>query len=121
MVINRFPSARPLLNYPGRLLPFMARLSDSQVDAALKRLEGWRREGGYIVKDYRFRSFPAGIRFVDKVALTAEAQEHHPDIHVVWTTVTLKITTHDEGGLTEWDVELAKAIDRRPPRRSKPR
>ena len=53
-----------------------------------------------------------GIRFVDKVAKIAESQEHHPDINVVWTTVTLKIQTHDEGGLTKWDIALAKEIEK---------
>jgi 4a-hydroxytetrahydrobiopterin dehydratase len=87
------------------------KLSDAKVESALKSLPGWKREGEYITKEFHFRTFPAGIRFVDAVALVAEAQEHHPDIHVVWTTITLKITTHDEGGLTEWDVALAKAIE----------
>lgn len=99
----------------------MPRLSDAQVARGLKGLAGWRREGDYIVKDYRFRSFPAGIRFVDKVAEVAESQEHHPDIQVVWTTVTLKITTHDEGGLTKWDLALAEAIDRSASQRGKAR
>ena len=53
---------------------------------------------------------------MDGVAKIAESEEHHPDIHVVWTTVTLKITTHDEGGLTKWDVALAKAIEKYVPR-----
>jgi 4a-hydroxytetrahydrobiopterin dehydratase len=90
----------------------VSRLSEAQVDRALKPLAGWRREGDYITKEFRFKTFLAGIRFVDAVALVAEAQEHHPDIHVVWTTVTLKITTHDEGGLTKWDFDLARAIEK---------
>src|SRR5580658_7116297 len=90
----------------------MTKLSDAQVERALEYLAGWRREGDFITKDFHFRTFLAGIRFVDSVALVAEAQEHHPDIHVVWTTVTLKITTHDEGGLTKWDLGLAKAIEK---------
>ena len=83
----------------------------AQVERALEPLKGWRRQGDYITKDFRFPTFLEGIRFVDAVALVAEAQEHHPDIHVVWTTVTLKIQTHDEGGLTKWDFDLAKAIE----------
>lgn len=90
----------------------MARLSDAQVDRAIESLDGWRRDGDFLTKDFRFRTFMAGIRFVDALALVAEAQEHHPDIHVVWTTVTLRIQTHDEGGLTEMDVELANAIEK---------
>jgi 4a-hydroxytetrahydrobiopterin dehydratase len=89
----------------------MVKLSDAQVESALKSLPGWKRDGDFIAKEFHFRTFPAGIRFVDAVALVAEAQEHHPDIHVIWTTVTLKITTHDEGGLTKWDIGLAKAIE----------
>ncbi len=86
---------------------------DAQVERALASLPGWRRDGDFIAKEFRFPTFLAGIRFVDAVALVAEAQEHHPDIHVVWTTVTLKIQTHDEGGLTKWDFDLANAIEGR--------
>jgi len=98
----------------------MTKLSEAQVERALKSLPGWRREGEFITKEFHFQTFMAGIRFVDKVALIAEAQEHHPDIHVVWTTVTLKIQTHDEGGITEWDVGLAGEIEKRLSRAKKP-
>src|ERR1700686_5868147 len=90
----------------------MAKMSDAQVDRALKSTTGWRRETDFITKDFRFRTFLAGIRFVDKVALIAESQQNHPDIQVVWTTVTLRIQTHDEGGITKWDVGLAKEIEK---------
>jgi 4a-hydroxytetrahydrobiopterin dehydratase len=90
----------------------MAKLSDAQVKSALKPLKGWKRDGDFITKAFKFRTFLAGIRFVDKVALIAEAQEHHPDIKVVWTTVTLSIQTHDEGGITEWDIGLAGEIEK---------
>jgi 4a-hydroxytetrahydrobiopterin dehydratase len=90
----------------------VTRLSDDEVERALKPLAGWRRDGDYITKEFHFPTFLAGIRFVDAIALVAEAQEHHPDIHVVWTTVTLKVQTHEEGGLTKWDIDLAKAIEK---------
>lgn len=90
----------------------MAKLSDAQVEGALKSLKGWRRDGDFITKDFRFRTFLGGIRFVDAVAKIAESQEHHPDIHVVWTKVTLSVQTHDEGGITKWDVALAKEIEK---------
>lgn len=90
----------------------MTKLSDAQVERALKSLAGWRREGGFITKEFRFRTFLAGIRFVDEVAAIAESQEHHPDIQVVWTTVTLRIQTHDEGGITGWDAALAEEIEK---------
>jgi 4a-hydroxytetrahydrobiopterin dehydratase len=94
----------------------MAKLSDTQVERALKSLPGWSRQGDYLEKEFKFKEFLGGIRFVDGVAKIAESEEHHPDIHVVWTTVTLKITTHDEGGLTKWDIGLASAIEKYVPR-----
>ncbi|HUK75935.1 MAG TPA: 4a-hydroxytetrahydrobiopterin dehydratase [Nitrososphaerales archaeon] len=90
----------------------MAKLSDAEVASALKGLKGWKREGDYITKAFKFKTFLAGIRFVDAVAKVAEQQEHHPDINVVWTTVTLSIQTHDEGGITDLDVGLAREIER---------
>jgi len=99
----------------------MAKLSDAQVERALKSLTGWTRDGDFLMKEFHFRTFLAGIRFVDAVALIAEAQEHHPDIRVVWTTVTLNIQTHDEGGITEWDVALAKEIEKHIIRGKKPK
>jgi 4a-hydroxytetrahydrobiopterin dehydratase len=109
--ISSHPNAGAL-NYLGASHGLMAKLSDSQVELALGSLPGWKRTGEYLVKEFKFKEFLGGIRFVDAVAKIAEAQEHHPDIHVVWTTVTLRITTHDEGGLTKWDVALAKAIEK---------
>lgn len=91
----------------------MAKLSAAEVERALKPLKGWKRDGDFITKAFKFQTFLEGIRFVDQVALVAESQEHHPDIQVVWTTVTLKIQTHDEGGLTEWDIGLAREIEKR--------
>jgi len=90
----------------------MAKLSDNEIESAMKSLKGWRRDEDFIAKEFRFKAFMDGIRFVDDVAVIAESQEHHPDIHVVWTTVTLKIQTHDEGGITNWDVSLAKEIEK---------
>ena len=90
----------------------MAKMSDGEVERALKPLKGWSRDGDFITKEFRFRAFMDGIRFVDKVARIAESQEHHPDINVVWTTVTLNIQTHDEGGITKWDIGLAKEIEK---------
>src|SRR6266550_1832156 len=83
----------------------MAKLSDGEVERALASLKGWSRDGDFITKEFHFRAFMDGIRFVDKVAKIA-------DMQVVWTTVTLKIQTHDEGGITKWDIALAKEIEK---------
>jgi 4a-hydroxytetrahydrobiopterin dehydratase len=89
----------------------MARLSPSQVDAKLKPLKGWRRKGDFITKTFKFRTFMGGIEFVDDVAEIAEGLDHHPDIHIVWTTIKLEIQTHDEGGITQLDIRLASRVE----------
>jgi 4a-hydroxytetrahydrobiopterin dehydratase len=91
----------------------LTRLTDAQIESKMEALPGWERRGDFIVKSFRFKKFMEGISFVDKVALIAEKLDHHPDIHVVWTTVTLQIQTHDEGGLTSLDFRLASEIEKR--------
>lgn len=87
-------------------------MSNPEISTRLKTLEGWKCEGNFIKKAFDFPSFMEGIAFVDRVAAIAEREEHHPDIQVRYTTVTLSIQTHSEGGVTEWDVELAGAIEK---------
>lgn len=87
-------------------------LTDSEVSKRLRSLKGWKHEGAFIEKTYEFPAFMKGIDFIVKVARVAEREEHHPDIHVRYTSVTLSIQTHSEGGVTEWDLDLAEAIDK---------
>ncbi len=87
-------------------------LSDSEISRRLGKLKGWKHEGKFIVKTFEFKEFMDGIEFIRKVALVAEAQEHHPDMGVRYTTITLSIQTHSEGGVTEWDLDLAEAIEK---------
>lgn len=86
-------------------------LDEEQVIRQLGKLEGWSLKGNFITKEFEFKTFMDGINFVLAVAKVAEAQEHHPDINVVWTTVTLSVQTHSEGGVTKYDVDLAKAVE----------
>jgi 4a-hydroxytetrahydrobiopterin dehydratase len=88
------------------------KLSEPEIAKALERLEGWERDGETIRKLYTFKTFADGIRFVDRVAVEADAQDHHPDIDIRYTTVVLTLSTHSAGGLTSKDVELAETIDR---------
>ncbi len=83
-----------------------------EIRQKLRALEGWRVRGRFITKTFEFGEFMEGIAFVNDVARVAEKQEHHPDINVRYTTVKLSIQTHSEGGVTSWDIALAKAIDR---------
>jgi len=86
-------------------------LKDSEIRSRLKHLKGWKHEGEFIAKTFKFEHFMDGISFINSVAKVAEEQEHHPDIHVRYTSVTLSIQTHSEGGVTKWDIELAEAVE----------
>jgi 4a-hydroxytetrahydrobiopterin dehydratase len=95
---------------PGRPMPRL--LSAREVKEKLRGLEGWKHRGHFITKTFVFNEFMDGISFLNEVAKAAEKQEHHPDIKIRYTSVTLSIQTHSEGGVTSWDIGLARAIDR---------
>ena len=87
-------------------------MSDSEVQQALGRLDGWAYEGGKLTKTFQFGSFKEAMSFLVRISFEAEAQEHHPEIHNVYNRVALSLATHDAGGrVTEKDVALAKAIE----------
>jgi 4a-hydroxytetrahydrobiopterin dehydratase len=87
------------------------RLSDDEVREGLARLPGWERDGDVIRRSFELPGFPAAIAFVVRVGFLAEAADHHPDLDVRWRTVHVALTTHDAGGLTARDLELAARID----------
>ncbi len=89
----------------------MATLSDADVDSALQRLPSWERDGDAIVKTFELASFPDAIAFVVRVGFLAEKANHHPDLDIRWRRVRVALTTHDAGGLTQRDVDLASAIE----------
>lgn len=88
------------------------RLDDDAIARGLLTLPGWTREGNAITKRYTFATFAEGIRFVDRVAVAADAADHHPDIDIRWTTVVVSLSTHSAGGLTGKDLALAAAIEK---------
>ena len=81
--------------------------------AALGELEGWQEVDGRdaIAKGFRFKDFNAAFGFMTRVALLAEKQDHHPEWFNVYNRVDITLSTHDAGGLSERDIQLAKAID----------
>lgn len=89
----------------------MVRLDSAAISAALTRLEGWQRVGDTLEKTVTLSSFLAAIAFVDDVAAVAHELDHHPDILIQSRRVTLTLTTHDAGGLTDLDLDTAAAID----------
>ncbi len=87
-------------------------LPSGEVDRVIDRdLPGWRREDRGIRKRFRRASFPEAIAFVGRVAELAESANHHPDIDVRGRTVILYLTTHEAGGVTRLDLDLARRID----------
>jgi 4a-hydroxytetrahydrobiopterin dehydratase len=88
------------------------KLTELEIAEALGRVPAWSREGGTIRRALTFPTFAEGVRFVDRVAVEADALDHHPDIDIRYTTVTLVLSTHSAGGLTSLDVDLAERIDR---------
>ena len=89
----------------------MAVLSDAELQAGLAALSGWERRGDEIVKSFEWASFPDAVALVVRVGFLAEKADHHPDIDIRWRTVTFALTTHDAGGLTQRDLDLASAIE----------
>jgi 4a-hydroxytetrahydrobiopterin dehydratase len=86
-------------------------LEDEDLSAALKKCPEWEYEKNSINRTFEFEEFMDGIDFVNSVADIADEAQHHPDIRINYTKVTLKLTTHDAGGVTEADVELAQRVD----------
>jgi 4a-hydroxytetrahydrobiopterin dehydratase len=87
-------------------------LSDDQITEALRDLPGWEARAGVLHRDVTAPDFLTGIALVSEVAQAAEAQDHHPDIDIRWTTVSFTLSTHSEGGITAKDVTLARDINR---------
>jgi 4a-hydroxytetrahydrobiopterin dehydratase len=89
----------------------MPKLSEAQIDNELKTLPGWEFQDNSLRKLFRFNEFMNGIRFIGRIAEIAEADDHHPDMHINYTRVTFVCSTHSDGGVTDKDIRLAKQIE----------
>ncbi len=91
----------------------IARLTDTERDAALASLPNWtlREDGLAITRDFKFADFSEAFAFMARVALHAEKADHHPEWSNVYNRVHVTLTTHDAGGLSQRDVKMAMAID----------
>jgi len=87
------------------------RLSDLEIQRALGGLTGWARRGETLTKTFTFERFSDGIAFVDRAARIADEMNHHPDIDVRYTKITMTLSTHDAGGITQSDLTLAERIE----------
>ncbi|HUM01454.1 MAG TPA: 4a-hydroxytetrahydrobiopterin dehydratase [Thermoanaerobaculia bacterium] len=89
-----------------------ARLSDAEISDRLASIPGWSYAGGKLHRTFVFRDFSEAFGFMARVALAAEKMDHHPDWSNVWNRVAVALSTHDAGGITVLDFQLAAAIDR---------
>ena len=88
------------------------KISEQALDEALVELVEWSRSGESLQRTFAFGGFKAAIEFVGRVADRAEAVQHHPDILIRFSKVTLTLSTHDAGGLSQRDVDFARDSDR---------
>ena len=87
------------------------KLTEDEISEALRSLDGWQLLDGKLHREFRFRNFVEAWGFMSRVALVAEKMNHHPEWFNVWNTVRIDLSTHEVGGLSSRDVELAKEIN----------
>jgi 4a-hydroxytetrahydrobiopterin dehydratase len=87
------------------------RLSDAEINAALPQIPGWSYREGKLHRQFTFKDFLQAWGFMSSCALVAEAMNHHPDWKNVWNRVDVELMTHDAGGVTKNDVELARRMN----------
>lgn len=83
----------------------------AELAGRLKALPGWREEGGAICRDYATEGWPATLMAAGAIGFLAEAADHHPDLTLGWGRLTVRLSTHSAGGITDKDLELARRID----------
>ena len=90
----------------------MPALADYEIHSRLVTIPDWQVESGELVRTFLFKDFRASLAFVNKVGDLAEAAGHHPDIDIRYNKVRLALVTHDAGGITQKDFDLAAAADK---------
>jgi 4a-hydroxytetrahydrobiopterin dehydratase len=89
----------------------LEKVNTESIRSWLASHKGWKRQANKLTKDFAFSSFRDSIVFVNRIASVADSHNHHPDIDVRYSTVTVTVTTHDAGGITHKDLDLAEQID----------
>ena len=87
------------------------KMTEAEIQGALAQAPEWSELNGAIQRTFQFKDFAEAMRFVNQVAAAAEADQHHPDILIRWNKVTLTLSTHDAGGITQKDFDLARKVD----------
>lgn len=89
----------------------MEKLNDLQIKQALTKLTGWTYENGLITTSYKFKDFKETFAIMTRIAFECEAQNHHPEWENVYNSLSIKLNTHDVGGVTQNDFNLAATIE----------
>ena len=90
----------------------MKKLTEQEISEQLKNFDGWRYENGSITKSFKFKDFKEAFSIMTRIAFECEAQNHHPDWENIYNSLTIKLNTHDAGGITQNDFRLAEAIEK---------
>ena len=88
------------------------KLSESRITDLLRERPGWAHEAGALAREFTFPAFPDAVAFITRLGFDAEANDHHPDLVVNYRRVTVRWSTHSEGGVTERDFSGAEGADR---------
>lgn len=93
-------------------MPDRRKLSDKKITSALKKLKGWSLRGGKLHKEFTFGDFVQAFGFMASAALIAEGLNHHPEWSNVYNRVVIDLSTHSEGGITGFDIEFARKLEK---------
>jgi 4a-hydroxytetrahydrobiopterin dehydratase len=88
------------------------KLTDAQIEKEISRFPGWSSKGDAIQKSFKLDDHIVAIGFINRIAMVAEVMNHHPEIRMVYNKVDITLSTHDAGGVTKLDLELAQKIDK---------
>lgn len=88
-----------------------SKLTESEIQSALRGLPGWSLAQGKLHREYKFADFVHAFGFMATAAIAIEKMNHHPEWSNVWNKVVVDLTTHDAGGISAKDIELAKLLD----------
>jgi 4a-hydroxytetrahydrobiopterin dehydratase len=89
----------------------MKKLTQTELDTAIAQLSEWKLVNNKLNKSFKFKDFVTAFGFITKVAIVSEKMDHHPELFNVYNRVTIDLTTHDAGGISNLDIDLAKKID----------
>jgi len=93
-------------------MPKISKLTDDEITRELDTVDSWTREGDKIYRAFEFPDFVSAFGFMTSAALVAEKMDHHPEWFNVYNKVRVHLTTHDAGGISAFDFELARAMDK---------